>query len=313
MTMLDPAPSLLTPALPAIAFAGARIDRADHVRSDPAALEALRAAGGRLLKLNGLDPVLTDNGHLAWGEVSQLASDAELVFLGLDYDRDGVGCFAEVPAQFPREAMMAGPVSWQAMAVLPAEELATYGGARALVGWHARHRFCAVSGHPTVLVKGGWQRNCTDPGCRAEHFPRTDPVTIMLVEHQGQVLLGRQPRFPAGRYSALAGFVEPGETIEEAVAREVFEEAGVRVRDVTYVASQPWPFPSSLMIGCHAHADDPAITIDATELDDARWFSREDVVDALEAIARDESGRSFGAPPATAVAHVLLRWWVDRG
>lgn len=304
---------LLPPAVPTIAFAGARIDRADHIRSDPAALEALRAQGGRLLRLEGLDPVLTDDGHLAWTEMADLAADAELVFLGVDPDRDGIGCFAQVPAHFPREAMIAGPVSWQAMAVLPADELATYGGARALVGWHARHRFCAVSGHPTRLAKGGWQRNCTEPDCHAEHFPRTDPVTIMLVEHEGRILLGRQPRFPAGRYSALAGFVEPGETIEEAVAREVFEEAGVRVRDVTYVASQPWPFPSSLMIGCHAHADDAAITIDTTELEDVRWFTREDVVDALEAIERDENGRSFGAPPATAVAHVLLRWWLDRG
>ncbi|VWX52897.1 NAD(+) diphosphatase [Novosphingobium sp. 9U] len=298
--------------LPPIAFAGARIDRADHIRSDPVALEALRD-GGRLLHMEGLDPVLTEDGRLAWSDVARLAADAELVFLGIDPDHGGIGCFAQVPAHFPREAMIAGPRSWQAMAVLPADELASYGAARALVGWHARHRFCAQSGHPTTLTKGGWQRNCTDPDCRAEHFPRTDPVTIMLVEHQGQVLLGRQPRFPAGRYSALAGFVEPGETIEEAVAREVFEEAGVRVRDVTYVASQPWPFPSSLMIGCHAQADDPAITVDTTELEDARWFSREDVGDALQAIASGDAGRSFGAPPATAIAHVLLRWWYDRG
>lgn len=304
--------TLLQTASP-IAFAGARIDRADHIRSDPAALDALLARGGRLLRLYGLDPVLSPEGMLDWGNVADLSPGAELVFLGIDPDRNGIGCFAEVPSHFPREATNAGPRSWQAMAVLPADELATYGTARALVGWHARHRFCPVSGHPTRLVKGGWQRTCTDPACGAEHFPRTDPVTIMLVEHEGQVLLGRQPRFPAGRYSALAGFIEPGETIEEAVAREVFEEAGLRVRDVSYVASQPWPFPSSLMIGCHAYADDPAITIDTTELDDAGWFSRDDVGDALEAIARGENGRSFGAPPATAVAHVLLRWWYDRG
>jgi NAD+ diphosphatase len=305
--------SELAGALPPIAFAGARIDRADHIRSDPAAIAALRARGGRLLALEGLDPVLTEEGFLAWRSVADLAPDAELVFLGVDPDRDGAGCFAQVPAVFPREAMLAGPRSWQAMAVLPADQLAVYGAARALVGWHARHRFCAVCGQPTVIAKGGWQRSCTNPDCRAEHFPRTDPVTIMLIEHEGQVLLGRQPRFPAGRYSALAGFVEPGETIEEAVAREVFEEAGVRTRDVTYVASQPWPFPSSLMIGCHGHADDPAITVDVTELDDARWFSRDEVIDALTAGERGESGRSFGAPPPTAVAHLLLRWWVERG
>ena len=133
----------------------------------------------------------------------------------------------------------------------------------------------------------------------------------MLVEHDGMMLLGRQPRFPAGRYSALAGFVEPGETFEEAVAREVFEEAGVRVRDVGYVMSQPWPFPSSLMIGCHAYADDPTVTVDRTELDDARWFTRAEVAEAMEAVARGEEGRAFGAPPPTAVAHHLLKWWID--
>jgi NAD+ diphosphatase len=296
-----------------IAFSGARIDRADAIRGNPEALRALIAQGARLLLLEGLNPVLTEAGHLTWTDLAAAESGAELVFLGVDPDYNGQGCFVQVPEHFPREAMVAGPRSWEAMAVLPADELATFGAARALVWWHARHRFCAVCGSGTVLAKGGWQRSCVNPECRAEHFPRTDPVTIMTVEHEGRLLLGRQPRFPAGRYSALAGFVEPGETIEEAVAREVFEEAGVRVRDVTYVASQPWPFPSSLMIGCHAFADDPAITIDTTELEDARWFSREDVADALDAIGRGEMGRAFGAPPATAVAHVLLRWWIERG
>ncbi|GGC11183.1 NADH pyrophosphatase [Novosphingobium endophyticum] len=293
-----------------IAFAGSRIDRADNVRCDPAALEALMNARARLLCMDGLDPVLTDDGALNWGSLADAAPDSELVFLGLDGNR---GCFAEVRRSYGSGSPHAGPASWNAMAVLEAGELATYGGARSLVDWHARHRFCAVCGSPTVLAKGGWQRTCTAEACGAEHFPRVDPVTIMLVEHEGQVLLGRQPRFPAGRYSALAGFVEPGETIEEAVAREVLEEAGVRVRDVTYIASQPWPFPSSLMIGCHAQADDPAIVIDATELDDARWFTREDVVDALEAAQRGEAGAAFGAPPKTAIAHLLLRWWVERG
>lgn len=301
------------PPLPPIAYAGATIDRADHIRSDAAALAAIRARGGRLLRLDGLDPVLTDEDRLDWGHTDEVEDEAELVFLGLDPARGEVGCFVEVPLDFARSAMTAGPRSWQAMAVLPADELAAYGGARALVGWHARNRFCATCGHATELVKGGWQRDCRNLECGASHFPRTDPVTIMLVEHEGKVLLGRQPRFPAGRYSALAGFVEPGETIEEAVAREVFEEAGVRVRDVTYIASQPWPFPSSLMIGCRAFADDPAITIDTTELEDARWFSRAEVADALDAGARGEAGQAFGAPPATAIAYVLLRNWFDHG
>lgn len=298
---------LITASAP-IAFAGSHIDRADHIRGDPDAIAALMTARARLLKLNGLDPVLTPEGRLVWGSLADAAPESELIFLGLDDAQRG--CFAEVVPVDPGASPHAGPASWNAMTVLEPTELAAYGGARALVGWHARHRFCAVCGQPTMIAKGGWQRSCT--GCTAEHFPRVDPVTIMSVEHDGKLLLGRQPRFPAGRYSALAGFVEPGETIEEAVARETFEEAGVRVRDVTYIASQPWPFPSSLMIGCHAFADDPAITIDVTELEDARWFTRAEVVDALEATAVGESGRAFWAPPKYAVAHVLLQWWVDR-
>ena len=295
-----------------IAFSGSRIDRADHVRSDPEALAALQTWRARLLRMNGLDAVLSPEGELAWGTLADADPEAELVFLGLAADEAGAsprGCFAEVPKGLPR----GGRPDWQSMGVLPPDQLAAYGTARALVGWHARHRFCAVCGSTTTPAKGGWQRSCTDPSCGAEHFPRVDPVTIMTVEHEGRLLLGRQPMFPPGRYSALAGFVEPGETIEEAVAREVFEEAGVRVRDVSYVASQPWPYPSSLMIGCHAVADDPAITIDTAELDDARWFSREDVAEALAAAVTGETGRAFGAPPPYAIAHVLLRWWLERG
>ena len=297
-----------------IAFAGSSIDRADNIRCDPDALAGLMTWRARLLRMDGLDPVLTPEGTLDWGSLADAAPDSELIFLGLDGQGDGArGCFAEVRAAYASGSPHAGPASWHAMSTLESGELATYGGARALVSWHARHRFCAVCGQPTRLAKGGWQRTCTSEACKAEHFPRVDPVTIMLVEHEDRLLLGRQPRFPARRYSALAGFVEPGETIEEAVAREVLEEAGVRVRDVTYVASQPWPFPSSLMIGCHSHADDPAITIDVTELEDARWFSRAEVAAAMEAVGRDESGGAFIAPPPTAVAHVLLRWWLERG
>lgn len=290
---------------PAIAFAGSRLDRADHVRCDPDALGRLMNRSARLLLLNGLDPVLTPEDTLSWGALADAEPDDELVFLGLDGDR---GCFARVPPQ--ADVAPPNPELWQAMATLDAAELATYGGARSLVGWHARHRFCSCCGSPTLLAKGGWQRNCMNEVCGAEHFPRVDPVTIMLVEQEGKLLLGRQPRFPERRYSALAGFVEPGESLEEAVAREVLEEAGVRVRDVRYVASQPWPFPSSLMIGCHAFADDPAITIDKTELEDARWFTRAEVEEAMQAKARGEAGWAFDPPPPTAVANHLLGWWL---
>ena len=289
-----------------IAFSGSRIDRADHVRQSPELLSGLMNHRARLLLLEGLDPVIGEDGALTWGSLADAAPDAELVFLGLSDER---GCFAQVPAA--GSVAPPNPRLWQALGALAAEDLATYGGARSMVDWHARHRFCARCGSATTLAKGGWQRNCGS--CKAEHFPRVDPVTIMLVEHDGNILLGRQPRFPAGNYSALAGFVEPGETIEEAVAREVFEEAGVRVRDVNYVMCQPWPFPSSLMIGCHAYADDPVVTIDKNELEDACWFTRGQVEDAMRAAQAGGRGEAFSAPPPFAVAPHLLNWWVSRG
>ncbi|HKX79978.1 MAG TPA: NAD(+) diphosphatase [Novosphingobium sp.] len=291
----------------AIAFAGSPLDRADHVRADPDALAGLMDMRARLLRMSGLDPVLDEEGRLEWTSLAQADADSELIFLGL---ADGRGHFAEVPPRMNGSAAPAQASAWQALTLLDSAELATYGGARALVGWHSRHRFCAVCGSPTRLAKGGWQRTCIAENCAAEHFPRVDPVTIMLVEHEGSLLLGRQPRFPPGNYSALAGFVEPGETLEEAVARETFEEAGVRARDVRYVMSQPWPFPSSLMIGCHAMADDTAVTVDKTELEDARWFTRDEVVDAIEASARGEGRAAFRAPPRFAVASLLMRWWI---
>lgn len=286
-------------------FAGSPLDRADHLRSDPAALAGLMTASARLLLLDGLDPQTSPDG-LAWGSLADAAPEAELVFLGLD--EAGRGCFAPVPAQ--GTSAPGSPRTWLALSALPSGDLATYGAARSLVNWHARHRFCAVCGAPTAPAKGGWQRTCS--ACAAEHFPRVDPVTIMLVQHGDDLLLGRQPRFPAGNYSALAGFVEPGETIEEAVAREVLEEAGVRIRDFTYIASQPWPFPSNLMIGALVHADDRALTIDRTELEDARWFTRSQVAEAIAASERGENGAAFNAPGARAIAHHLMRWWLER-
>ena len=289
----------------AIAFAGAGVDRADHIRADPDALAALMDWRARLLRLDGLDPVIDPDGQLTWGTLGDAGPDSELVFLGL---ANGKACFAEVSPELIGSVAPANPRLWAAMSALDGAELATYGAARALVDWHARHRFCARCGTATELAKGGWQRNCTDGTCKAEHYPRVDPVTIMLVEHQGNVLLGRQPRFPPKRFSALAGFIEPGESIEEAVAREIHEEAGLIVRDVSYVASQPWPFPSSLMIACHSHTDEPAITIDKTELDEADWFTRDEVIAAM---AGDDTAR-FIAPPPFAIAHHLLKWWLSQ-
>lgn len=290
---------------PAMAFAGSPIDRADHIRTDDAALAELMNWRARVLMMDGLLPGVDDHGGLVWGSLADVAPEAELVFLGL---MDGKAHFAPVPPAGADGPAYAMPSAWQVMQLLSPPDLAIYGGARSLVDWHARHRFCARCGAPTKLVKGGWQRHCD--GCGADHFPRTDPVTIMLVEHEDSLLLGRQPRFPPKMYSALAGFVEPGETIEEAVAREIHEEAGVRVRDVRYIASQPWPFPSQLMIGCTSVADDPELTIDTTELEDARWFTRAELE---EARAAGEAGTELlYFPRPFAIAHHLIAWWLDR-
>ncbi|MDP5102461.1 MAG: NAD(+) diphosphatase [Erythrobacter sp.] len=300
------------PAAPAplMAFAGSPIDRADHIRTDDAALAELMNWRARVLVMDGLIPGIDDVGGLVWSSLADVAPDAELVFLGL---MDGKAHFVPVPAEGAGGPAYAMPAAWQVMQLLSPPDLAIYGGARSLADWHARHRFCARCGSTTKLVKGGWQRHC-EP-CGADHFPRTDPVTIMLVEHTSEefgdrLLLGRQPRFPPKMYSALAGFVEPGETIEEAVAREVHEEAGVRVRDVRYIASQPWPFPSQLMIGCTSVADDPELTIDTTELEDARWFTRAELE---EARAAGEHGTDLlYFPRPFAIAHHLVAWWLDR-
>ena len=286
-------------------FAGAGLDRADHIRADADKLAELMDWRARLLKLDGLDPQIAQDGTLDWGSLADADPASELVFLGL---LGGKGCFAEVSPQLLGSVASANPRLWAAMSSLAPDELAIYGTARSLVDWHARHRYCARCGNPTVLAKGGWQRSCTNEVCKGEHFPRVDPVTIMLVEHDGNLLLGRQPRFPPKRLSTLAGFVEPGESIEEAVAREVMEEAGVAVRDVSYVGSQPWPFPSSLMIGCHAHALSAELTVDHTELEEADWFTRAEVAAAM---AGDEDGR-FIAPPPQAIAHHLIKWWLNQ-
>ena len=172
---------------------------------------------------------------------------------------------------------------------------------------HHRHRFCSVWGQPSVMKIGAYRRDC--PACGAEHFPRTDPVVIMLAIDGDRCLLGRQARFQPGMYSCLAGFVEPGETIEDAVRRETAEEAGIRVGRVRYHASQPWPFPSSLMIGCHAEAISTDIVRDETELEDCRWFPRAEVRTMLAGTHPD----GLKTPPAMAIAHHLIRAWAEAG
>jgi NAD+ diphosphatase len=191
--------------------------------------------------------------------------------------------------------------------LVPHDQVAMLAAAKALMHWHARHRFCANCGATTIVAVAGWRRDCMV--CKATHFPRTDPVVIMLAVDGDGCLLGRQPRFPKGMYSALAGFVEPGETIEAAVRREISEEAGVACGAIRYFASQPWPFPASLMIGCFAQANDRAVEVDRVELEDARWFSREEAVALLERRHPDR----LTAPTPVAIAHHLLKQWAYDG
>ncbi len=282
-------------------FGGGGHDRADALRIDAAALAAqMVRPNARLLLLDGLDPRLDAAGRLAWTSLAQAEADADLLFLGL---REGCPIFAQITSN--RSGIDARSRSvWRVLPLLDAQDAGLYAAARSLIDWHVRHGFCASCGTATAMAKGGWARTCS--ACGAEHFPRVDPVVIMLAEHQGRVLLGRQPGFPPGRYSALAGFLEVGETIEDAVARELHEEAGLIVGDVRYVASQPWPFPSSLMIGCVAQAASDVITLDRNELEDAIWVDHAGVAAALA----DDAAAPFLAPPPFAIAHHLLVHWL---
>ncbi len=288
------------------AFAGGTMDRADQLRVNPDALQkAMMRPNARLLQMNGLDPIYDDQGHLAWGPVFESDPDNALLLLGLI---DDVPHFAEITGVAAASAF--NPRLWQGLAMLPPDQAAIYAAARSLIDWHARHQFCANCGLGTQVRKGGWARHCEKDtgGCGAEHFPRVDPVSIMTAECDGKVLLGRQPQFPPKSYSALAGFIEPGEGIEGGVARELWEEAGIKVHDVEYVASQPWPFPSSLMIACTSKTDNPDLTIDTEELDDARWFT----LDEVKAALAGSPDAVFNAPPPFAIARNLLEHWVKQ-
>lgn len=275
-------------------FTGAGLDRADQLRGNEAEIRRIaELPAARQLKWQEGLPELDDAGRLVWEPVGN-----PMLFLGFDGDDPRFSGIENVTS----DARSAFPL----MALLDPSDAPLFAAALSLARWHSRHRFCANCGQATAIVRGGWSRRCAD--CGAEHFPRVDPVVIMLAEHDGKLLLGRQPQYPQGRYSALAGFVEVGENLEAAVARELYEEAGIRVHGVRYVASQPWPFPSSLMIGCHAQADGAELTIDTSELEDAGWFSREDIAAALEGRA----SRRFEPPPKTAIARTLLEHWLAR-
>lgn len=285
---------------PRPAFTGSILERLDHERDHPDMLaDRLADPRARLLRLDGLAPVWDESGALGWGDVAEAPAGVDLALLGLV---GGAPRFVALTASQPEPAGGHRHM-FPTLAALPDGEAALYAAARSLVLWHASHAFCPRCGSSTAVYRAGWARRCA--GCGAEHFPRTDPVVIMLAEYRGRVLLGRQARFPPGSFSALAGFVEVGESIEEAVARELFEEAGVKTTGVRYLCSQPWPFPSQLMIACVATVESDALTLDTNELEAAIWVDRET---ALAALAGSPDA-GFVAPMGMAIANTLLTRW----
>ena len=298
-----------------IAFSGNPLNRLSEKRADAAWIaEKSRHPDSLILPLWRLQPLLAGGdgalkaAFLRPGLAESLAGpDAACIFLGLEGER---ALFAlDISAAEDPAAPLAGLGEFRelrgAAALLPAKELAILGHARAMIDWHQRHGFCAKCGAPTVSGDAGNKRVC--PSCRSEHFPRTDPVVIMLATHGDACLLGRNKNWAADSFSALAGFMEPGESIEEAVRRELNEEAGVVAGAVTYVASQPWPFPSQLMIGCFAECDSRALKLDDSELAEARWFTREE---ARALLAGELKG--IRKPLPFAIASHLIRAWVER-
>jgi NAD+ diphosphatase len=295
-------------------FAGNPLDRASERRRDAAWIRSLLDdPAARILPLCDLRPWVRGNAGdgLDWQPIAPwrepIDRGATLVFLGLG---DGTPYFAidAGPAETPA-AGRPGPVDARNLApLLPGPEAAILAEARSLIDWHARHRFCAQCGSPTRVASAGWVRRC--PECKASHYPRSDPVTIMLAVRGDYGLLGRNRRRPGNRFSCLAGFMEPGETLEEGVRREVHEESGVRVGRVKYLACQPWPFPSSLMMGFLCQALSEEIAVDPEELAEARWFHRDEI---RAMVARSISGpddpTQLSLPGPVAIAHHICRRW----
>jgi len=300
-------------------FTGNPLDRVARERRDPAWLEArLADPGSRVLPFRDLRPLVAEldgNLRLAWRRAMTVRADGtEPVLLGRD--AEGATRFAlelgpDAPEPDAEDAERVRFADARAAAMrLPPAETAILAQARSLLAWHSSHVFCARCGGPTASREGGYSRRCLAPACGASHFPRTDPVVIMLVHRGDRALLGRSvrvPPFPPGLYSCLAGYMEPGESLEEAVRREIVEESGVRVGAVRYLASQPWPFPSSLMLGCLAEAESEEIQIDPAEVETAGWFSREEVRAGL---ARWREVEGFRLPPPITAAHRLVVAWL---
>ena len=299
-------------------YAGVPLDRADHLRGDAERLaELLGGPRVRVVPLWRSLHLVAGEADAVWLERTEIGeildNGGEAIFLGLreetaylaldlsHLDEPAVEPLGGAAAAF-RDLRQVGPI-------MNREESAILAYARGLAHWHARHGFCGVCGSATISEKGGHQRRCSNADCNTVHFPRTDPAVIMLV-HDGadRCLLGRQPNWPPGMHSTLAGFVEPGESLEEAVAREIWEEVGLKipVADVAYHSSQPWPFPSSIMLGFSARAEDAPLRIAEDEIESAQWYSREDLLNSPE----DET---FKLPRRDSIARRLIEDWLEEG
>lgn len=327
--MVTPVRASARHALDALTYTGAPLDRGESLRRDAAALGRLAGdPASRLLPVwrnSVLVETGVDQGPRActapggWVPPTPALMPEEQAFLGVD--AAGRAWFAlNLP---PGEGGDKGPdlglggrfVPLRSVGpTLPADEAAILAQAVGVLAWHRRHRFCPACGAPSRVEEGGWRRACSDAACGSSQFPRTDPAVIMLV-HQGRgpqarCLLGRAGRLPSGMISTLAGFVEPGETLEEAVRREVAEETGIAVGQVGYAGSQPWPFPGSIMLGFYAEAESDAITLDPHELEFADWFSRDQVA-AFGQAGRDWApGDPWGLPRADSIARRLILGWL---
>ena len=302
-------------------FAGNPLDRDSERRGDEAFLaEKLADPESLAVALwNGkplVEDILGDDGKPTGVQIAYLRADMaqdlaggneKLLYMGLWKD---IAVFAvdiegaADPAEGPLQGLGRFEELRGAAASMPPADAGILATAKSMFEWRRRHRWCSACGQKTEVSDGGWKRVCTS--CDAEHFPRTDPVAIMLAIHDGKCLLGRQAMWPKGMFSALAGFIEPGETIEEACARELQEEAGLKATAVRYHSSQPWPWPSSLMMGLIADVDSDEAAPDQTELEEVRWFTREE---ARQLIKGELEG--LFAPPPLAIAHQLIKAWAE--
>jgi len=300
---------------PHLGYTESLIERVAERRAEQAWLDAqLRDGRTRAYVIGGELIVLKKGGDIhdplfSPDEAKSLAPLTETVFLGL---MDGAARFGIGMTQANAEGLKARSdlfvTDLRSIAIqglVAADHLPPLAEAKAMLHWHARHRFCANCGAATDMMDAGWKRAC--PACKGEHFPRTDPVVIMLAVRGDKGLLGRSGRFAATMWSCLAGFIEPGESVEDAVRREMLEEAGVKCGRVQYLFTQPWPFPTSLMIGCHAEALNDDIRMDANELVDCRWFSK----DECAAMLMRKHPDGLTCPPHVAIAHHIIRAWVE--